>query len=441
MVVFYSIEPLKNLLVVFLSLNSPKEITMAEKKNINEECLCFTCEKYELVPLLAECECKNAHTFCVLCQASWQACPQCVAVASSSSLNVAAPSFLPQKGNNTSMENAKEVKKTSMEEMKVKESGDNEDEESDPNNMYSKVDKVKKKSYCETKSNLGARPKQRSPQVPAPGLESVDYSEYEVSHTDRRTEQPLFNMARSYNDHEFRGRPDPNYETLPPYADSQLPQKQDPGYESVKPPSSGLDPGYEIAQTSRGQRSGPRSFPPEYESVSRDRDPGYESVGGFRDPGYETVPFQRAASLEPGYETLPERAPSSPSAPAPSSETVYSVVNKKQRAAPAATLPPGKLNREVSDEEGYETIPGDKNKHSGLQEYDPGYEELPPVGAGVSRVRDPEYETIAAKPVRERLAEADTDGAMERLKDADIEFIDESADELEDGLAELKSGR
>jgi len=391
-----------------------------------------------------------------------------------------------------------------------KESGDKEDEESDPNNMYSKVDKVKKKTNRETKSydasnpyatvnkpssskqmsqssdNLGARPKQRPPRVPAPGLDSVDYSEYEVSHTDRRTEQPLFNMARSYNDHEFRGRPDPNYETLPPYADSQLserdpgyemvqqrrgrrdpdyetvtsevkdpgyevvsgprgrvnsldpgyetvPQKRDPGYESVKPPASNLDPGYETVQTSRGQRSGPRSFPPEYESVSRDRDPGYESVGGFRDPGYETVPVKRAASLEPGYETLPERAPSSPAAPAPSSETVYSVVNKKQRAAPAATLPPGKLNREASDEEGYETIPGDKRKHSGLQEYDPGYEELPPLGAGVSRDRDPEYETITAKPVRE----ADT--GVERIKDADIEFIDESADELEDGLAELKS--
>ena len=99
-----------------------------------------------------------------------------------------------------------------------KDSGDKEDEESDPNNMYSKVDKVKKRTNRETKSydasnpyatvnkpssskqmsqssdNLGARPKQRSPRVPAPGLDSVDYSEYEVSHTDRRTEQPLFNM-------------------------------------------------------------------------------------------------------------------------------------------------------------------------------------------------------------------------------------------------------
>ena len=120
---------------------------------------------------------------------------------------------------------------------------------------------------------------------------------------------------------------------------------------------------------------------------------------------------------------------------------MYSVVNKKQRAAPAPTLPPGKVTREASDEEGYETIPGDKRKNS---DYDPGYEELPPVGASeprVARARDPEYETIAAKPAREKPREADSDQAMDRLKDADIEFIDESADELEDGLAELKSGK
>ena len=350
--------------MVFLSLNIALNLedTMAEKKKKE---VCLTCKKYGLLPRLAKCECIKSHPFCELCQASWLACPQCVAVASSSSLNAAAPDFLPQEGNKSSMEN---------EGYKVwfKDSG---------NKLSSS------KQMSQSSDNLGARPKQRSPRVPAPGLESVDYSEYEVSHTDRRTEQPLFNMARSYNDHEFRGRPDPNYETLPQYADSQLserdpgyemvqpasnqqrrgrrdpdyetvtsevkdpdyevvsgprgrvnsldpgyetvPQKRDPGYESVKPPSSGLDPGYETVQTSRGQRSGPRSFPPEYESVSRDRDPGYESVGGFRDPGYETVPVNRATSLEPGYETLPERAPSSPSAPAPSSETVHSVVNKK----------------------------------------------------------------------------------------------------------------
>ena len=423
-----------------------------------------------------------------------------------------------------------------------KNSIDKEDEESDPNIMYSKVDKVKKKNNRETKSydasnpyatvnkpstskqlsqssdNLGARPKQRSGRVPAPGLETVDYSEYEVSHTDRRSEPPLFNMAKSYND-EFRGQPDPNYETLPPYADSQLserdpgyeivhpasnlqrrvrrdpdyetvnsevkepgyevvsgargransidpgyetvPQKRDPGYESVKPPphSSGLDPGYETVQSSRGQSKhssscGPRSFPSEYESVSRDRDPGYESVGGFRDPGYETVPVKRAASLEPGYETLPERTPSSPPAPRtdPASETVYSVVNKKQRAAPAARLPANKAaEMNGSDEDGeegpsYETIPADKRNISN-QGYDPGYEELPPVGGGAQREpaaapsgagdRDPGYETIAPK-----LGEAASTGpGYARLKDADIEFIDESADELEDGLSDLKSGK
>merc|ERR1740116_375460 len=152
----------------------------------------------------------------------------------------------------------------------------------------------------QSSDNLGARPKQRPPRVPGPGLDSVDYSEYEVSHTDRRTEQPLFNMARSYNDHEFRGRPDPNYETLPPYADSQLSER---------------DPGYEMVQQRRGRRD------PDYETVTSEvKDPGYEVVSGPRgrvnslDPGYETVPQKRdpgyesvkppASNLDPGYETV-----------------------------------------------------------------------------------------------------------------------------------------
>merc|ERR1711963_224248 len=76
------------------------------------------------------------------------------------------------------------------------------EEENDPSNMYSKVDKDKKKNNRQTKSydpgnsyatvskasvnkeiskssdNLGARPKQRSPRPPEP----VDYSEYEMAH-------------------------------------------------------------------------------------------------------------------------------------------------------------------------------------------------------------------------------------------------------------------
>ena len=423
-----------------------------------------------------------------------------------------------------------------------KSSVDKEGEESDPNNMYSKVDKVKKKNHRETKSydesnpyatvnkpnavnkqiskssdNLGARPKQRSPRSSG-HLDAVDYSEYEVAHTDARrsaaSQSHMFNMARSYH------RPDPNYETLPPYAESQLserdpgyemvqpgdrgrprghgrdpdyetvnseakdpgyevvsqprgrvnsidpgyevvPQKREPGYETVAGkdpgyesvaapgPSSALDPGYETVHHNPGPGArhkhtsyGPRSFPTgsEYETVSRDRDPGYESVGGFRDPGYESVPVKRAVSLEPGYETLPERTVAGPGpAGARNSETVYSVVNKKPRAAPAPRLPSSDKSQEnLSEEEGYETIPADKRKA-----YDPGYETLPmeeDKSGHRKAATDPGYETVA-KPLTERVSEAaSTDPEYAKLKDADIEFIDESADELDDGLADLKTG-
>jgi len=417
-----------------------------------------------------------------------------------------------------------------------KDSLDKEDDESDPNNMYSKVDKVKKKTDRNTKSydasnpyatvnkpstvnkqmskssdNLGARPKQRSPRVGARvsgNVDTVDYSEYEVSHTDRRpaSNQPqLFNMARSYHE-DYRPRPDPNYETLPPYAESQLsgrdpgyeivqsgnrlrdpdyetvsseikdpgyevvsqprgrvnsidpgyetvPQKREPGYESVKGP---VDPGYEtVHHTSRNKHSsyGPRSFPGGYETVSRD--PGYESVG-FRDPGYETVNNKRAVSLEPGYETLPERVPgpSQMTKDNVNSDQVYSVVNKKQRAAPAARLPPhvtqdaeknkrrDAASENNSEEEGYETIPADKRKDS----YDPGYETLPQesvdnkivpkksVESGYEVITQPENQELESKTPSTDHEE------YEGLKEEPhIEFIDESADELEDGLADLKT--
>merc|ERR1719410_2947309 len=277
-------------------------------------------------------------------------------------------------------------------------------------------------------------------------------------------------MARSYH------RPDPNYETLPPYAESQLsakdpgyevvsqprgrvnsidpgyevvPQKREPGYETVAGkdpgyesvaapgPSSALDPGYETVHHNPGPGArhkhtsyGPRSFPTgsEYETVSRDRDPGYESV-----------PVKRAVSLEPGYETLPERTVAGPGpAGARNSETVYSVVNKKPRAAPAPRLPSSDKSQEnLSEEEGYETIPADKRKA-----YDPGYETLPTEedkGGHRTAATDPGYETVA-KPLTERVSEAaSTDPEYAKLKDADIEFIDESADELDDGLADLKT--
>ena len=107
--------------------------------------------------------------------------------------------------------------------------------------MYSKVDKAKKRgksagveekpAYATVSKptidggegrfnpggpsgDLGARPKQRSPCPPSG--EAVDYSEYEVSHTDSR-EPRFYGQSR-----------DPGYETVP-YSD--LGQDKDPGYE------------------------------------------------------------------------------------------------------------------------------------------------------------------------------------------------------------------
>jgi hypothetical protein len=397
-------------------------------------------------------------------------------------------------------------------------SADKDDDESDPNNMYSKVDKTKKRNDRQTKSydptisyarvnkpdvssqhsqsndNLGARPKQRSPRASVK-LEDIDYSEYEVAHSDHpsyseshrlsyeHTPARTYNMNRSYHE-EYRPRVDsnrdPGYETVP-YAESQLserdpgyevvpqnrglardpdyetvpselkdpgyetvpqrnrinsidpgyetvPQKREPGYESVKPKVP-HDPGYETVdghinkQHKNGPSYGPRSYPPDYDSVNRD--PGYESVG-FKDPGYETVPQARTQSLEPGYETVPDR-----------SEVRYSKVNKKTRAAPAARPPQassyetGKIRGNMSEEEGYETIPADQRKNV----YDPGYETLPQE-RGPS---DPGYETIPKRESDLASEAASTDPDYARLKDADIEYIDESADELDDEIGRLQT--
>jgi len=425
-------------------------------------------------------------------------------------------------------------------------SAEKDDDESDPNNMYSKVDKTKKRNDRQTKSydpsnsyarvnkpvmnsqhsqsndNLGARPKQRSPRTSGK-LEDIDYSEYEVAHSDHpsygeshrlsyeHTPTRTYNMNRSYHE-EYRPRVDsnrdPGYETVP-YAESQLserdpgyevvpqnrgmardpdyetvpselkdpgyetvpqrtrinsidpgyetvPQKREPGYESVKPKEPGYeavkqphDPGYETvdghkSKHKNGPSYGPRSYPPDYDSVNRD--PGYESVG-FKDPGYETVPHKRTHSLEPGYETVADRSRRGSSV----GEVRYSKVNKKQRAAPAARPPPGyeveegsrndlnyetvpdveKLVGNTSEEEGYETIPADQRKNL----YDPGYETLPQE-RGPS---DPGYETIPKREVDLASEAASTDPDYARLKDADIEYIDESADEIDDEIGRLQT--
>merc|ERR1711983_590087 len=90
----------------------------------------------------------------------------------------------------------------------------------------------------------------------------------------------------------------------------------------------------------------------------------------------------------------------------------------------------------ISDEEGYETIPADKRKGS----YDPGYETLPPVGGlgGNSHGYESVNKTDDAEDDIEIVDENNPE--YNRLKDADMSYIDESADELEDGLSDLKSG-
>ena len=321
-----------------------------------------------------------------------------------------------------------------------------EEEENDPSNMYSKVDKDKKKNNRQTKSydpgnsyatvskpsvnkeiskssdNLGARPKQRSPRPPEP----VDYSDYEVAHSDSRRSQP--HLYRPFHE-DFTAR-DPNYETLP-YAESHLSerdpgyeivQRRDPDYETVSSDLKDRDPQYETVPPH--QRNRVNSLDPGYETVPS-KDPGYETVKQ-PDPGYETVHHANARggrnnaevpssdyNRDPGYESV---TPSRSVSQEPRYEDVYSVVNKKQRSAPAARLPPRKMS-ELSEEEGYETIPADK------REYDPG------------------YETIVKNDRADLVSEtASTDPDYARLKDADIEYIDESGDEVEDNLSDLKTG-
>jgi len=321
----------------------------------------------------------------------------------------------------------------------VSSSKEEQEEENDPSNMYSKVDKVKKRNNRQTKSydpsnpyasvskpsvnkeisqssdNLGARPKQRSPRPP----DTVDYSEYEVSHTDSRRSQPhLYNMTRSYHE-DFSPR-DPNYETLP-YAESQLSERdpgyeiverRDPDYETVSSDIKDKDPQYETVPQ---QRNRVNSIDPGYETVPN-KEPGYESVKQ-PDPGYETVNHSRGQASrhrDPGYESV---VPGRSTGQEPRYEDVYSVVNKKQRAAPAARLPGRKMS-ELSEEEGYETIPADKRE----REYDPGYETI---------VKSDRADVVSET--------ASTDPDYARLKDADIEYIDESGDEVEDDISDLKT--
>lgn len=398
--------------------------------------------------------------------------------------------------------------------------------------MYSKVDKAKKRgkslgpelrtpTYATVskgvESNplgMGARPKQRSP-CPTSHTsltEGVDYSEYEVAHSDCRGGNRLgYDMNRSYHEsypasrdlgyqtvpyadsglserepgyeivpqvrNKTSGSRDPQYETLvsesrdPGYESvpqrnrvnsldpgyETVPQKsQDPNYASVTGRGPRLDPGYETVPHNRlndkrrslaGANYGPRSFPPDdYESVLS-REPGYETLPEVRrDEKYHSLEpssYGREGkyhSLEPGYEILPEVRPEP--------EVQYSRVNKKgPRAAPPHPSPPrtrlysgSEVNYETlpeprtRDEAGYETIPANQR----LPQYDPGYETLP----AMRLPSEPGYETIPGVGMdSEDMASeaATTDPDYARLKEADIEFIDESADELDDELGRLQT--
>ena len=228
-----------------------------------------------------------------------------------------------------------------------------------------------------------------------------------------------------------------------------VPQKRrEPGYASLLD-SRRPDPGYETV-TGRGEKRrtgsyGPRSFPPDdYESV-HPKEPGYETLEESRREDYR--------SLEPGYEELPDVRGNG-------MEAQYSRVNKKGgRAAPKHPSPPrsrhysgSEVNYEtlpepqarggISDEGGYETIPANEQDARG---WDPGYETLPAIRHNPNRnpPSEPGYETIPAARGQDDAASeaATTDPDYARLKDADIEYIDESGDEVDDEIGRLQAGK
>ena len=250
---------------------------------------------------------------------------------------------------------------------------------------------------------------------------------------------------------------DPGYEvplsykmtSLWHYFPQTVPQKRrEPGYASLLD-TRRPDPGYETV-TGRGEKRrtssyGPRSFPPDdYESV-HPKEPGYETLEEGRREDYR--------SLEPGYEVLPDVRGNG-------MEVQYSRVNKKGgRAAPKHPSPPrsrhysgSEVNYEtlpepqarggLSDEGGYETIPANERDQRG---WDPGYETLPAIRHNPNRnpPSEPGYETIPAARGEDDAASeaATTDPDYARLKDADIEYIDESGDEVDDEIGRLQAGK
>lgn len=277
-------------------------------------------------------------------------------------------------------------------------------------------------------------------------------------------------------------RLDPGYETVPGKRRGATPNSYGPrsfppaDYECVQP----REPGYETLPEVRREEQQYHSLEPGYETLPEVEAQYSRGVEAQYSGGVET---QYSRGLEAQYSR--------------GVEAQYSRVNKKgPRAAPPQPSPPrprlysgSELNYETlpeprnarrlagSDEGGYETIPasqrrdgrlgqydqrdsrlgqydqrearlgqydqrdsrlGQYDQRDGrLGQYDPGYETLPAVRLPPS---EPGYETIpGAREEMEDLASeaATTDPDYARLKDADIEFIDESADELDDELGRL----
>lgn len=381
--------------------------------------------------------------------------------------------------------------------------------ESEVDNMYSKVDKTKKRNDRQSKPfdatyatvskrndraslpnpansqvslafdgapdnvNLGARPKQRSPQTQFRNMhhpvlpyerrsnsEAIDYSAFEMSLVDserhRSQEKLLHSLTPDFHhtrnrvvDHRreqsldaswsHTGRSEtsnvntrePGYETVP-YAHSTFSNNSDrdmgyevlpnrePGYETVPHRKERKDPGYETVP-SRKENSDPG-----YETVPSELiDPGYEVLPhrtrvGSVDPGYETVP-PKSELIDPGYESV--KRPSDPGY-----ETVPHQVGNARNSGYMSPPPPQRNYTYTPQsylvyDNGYETLPQTRETSykPGNQyrdpEYesvlgarrDPGYESIHRPHNTSSSTLEPGYETVSERTPATKHSVADTD--------------------------------
>jgi len=321
------------------------------------------------------------------------------------------------------------------------------DNPGDVDNMYTKVDKDKKKNDRQMKggaydvkyakvnkrnerssapeptaqnslvldqsggsgemSNLGARPKQRSPQNqfrnssvfernPSGSgggpfdrrskAETIDYSAFEVSLVDSERaishEKLLHSLTPDFHttrtrvaDHRREQSLDASWSHNPTHTRDDFMNNATHSREDFRNSQTHTreeymghrEPGYETVPYAHS------AF-----SANSDRDMGYEVLPN-REPGYEVVP-QRKGTKDPGYETVPSRNPPSD----PGYETV-----------PSELIDPG-----------YETVPVNRNRGNSV---DPGYETVPPKSElndpgyeSVKRPSDPGYETVPHQRVNGR---------------------------------------